>query len=606
MPHNFPRSRENVQNLIETQLQQDFGDDIDLTDSSVFSTLSRAFATVVANNQEQSLQEIYEAAFLDTATGDDLEAVVALAGIQRRSATAATGVERFSTNGQTSADRVIQRGTTVQTDGTEPVGFETTERAIIRFFDGFEQSDTLNDYDGDVSDASLVSTNVYNGLNALQLAAVDGSHIYNADHEVQRGSEWSLYVRPQNGSVPIATWGIETIQDHYQVAVDGTNNEIRLEEVVGGTTTTLDSAAATLNSQYYRVDIGWTITGELTVSVVDESTDPNTTLTTVQDTGNFTYTSGPIGFKSGDATAVKQFDYASMRSVSANIRSIESGPIGNVGTNSITSLPSSIAGIQSVNNDYPTGDTDYTNTNGVRFTFGDSAETDAELRERAREAVSAGGASTADALLGELVNNVDGVTSASIYENKTDTDNTGSGGLPPFSFEAVVYGGDELEIAEAIYDTKAVTATDYSGVHGTSVSRTVVSSVNEQEWGIEFSRPFELAVDVTADIIIDGTYVGDNRIKDAIVRYIGGISTDGSEVLGTSVGEDVRIDKLRDVVVQDEFGVVGLDYTVDNDPLSTTPTSTTVDGLEVVSVADNEVAETNATDGSIIINTRQQ
>jgi len=464
----------------------------------------------------------------------------------------------------------------------------------------------LNDYEGDTTDASLVSDNVYNGLSALELAAVDGSHIYNPNHSVKRGSEWSVHCRPQNGSVPVATWGIDTLQDHYQVAVDGSTNEIRLEEVVGGTATTLDSSTVTITDQYYRLDIGWTITGTLTAELVDETTDPETTVATVEDTSNFTYLEGPIGFKSGDATGVKQFDYASMRSVSSNIRAVQSGVVGNVGTNAITSLPSNIAGVQSVNNEYPTGDTDYTNTDGVRFAFGEDAETDDGLRERAQEAVSAGGASTADALLGELVNNVDGVTSVTIYENKTDSDNTGSGGLPPFSFEAVVFGGDELAISEAIYDTKAVTATDHSGVHGTSVTRTVVSDVNEQEWNIEFSRPFALEIGVTVDLVVDSTYVGDETIEDAIVQYIGGVDSDGTEIIGTGVAEDVRIDKLRDTIVNDEYGVVGLDYSVDSDPLETTPSKTTVGGVEVISVADNEVAETDATDASITINTREQ
>jgi len=139
MAHEFPRSQSEVASLIEQQLRDDFGDDIDLTQSSVFSTLTNVFASVVAENQEQSLQEVYESAFLETATGDDLGAVVALAGITRRSATSSTGVQQFSANGQTTANRVIPRGTTIQTDGTEPVEFETTERSVIRFFDGFEQ-----------------------------------------------------------------------------------------------------------------------------------------------------------------------------------------------------------------------------------------------------------------------------------------------------------------------------------------------------------------------------------------------------------------------------------------------------------------------------------
>jgi len=600
------REEEEGEERREKKGREEGGDDIDLTQSSVFSTLTNVFASVVANNQEQSLQEVYESAFLETATGDDLEAVVALAGITRRSATSSTGVQQFSANGQTTANRVIPRGTTIQTDGTEPVEFETTERSVIRFFDGFEESDTLNSYEGDVADASLVSTDVYNGLQALELAATEGAHIYDPSHEVKRGASWSVHVRPETGTAPTATWAIQTLQDHYQVVVDEGAGQIRLEEVSGGSITTLDSTTASVPTTYVRVDIEWTITGRLAATVVDESTDPSTALGEVTTTDNFTYLSGPIGFKSADANGVKQFDYASMRTVSSNIRAIASGGVGNVGTNAITALPSSIAGVQSTTNQYPTGDTSYINTDGIRFVDGEDAETDTELRERAKESVSAGGAGTADALLGELVNNVDGVTSVSIYENKTDSDNTGSGGLPPFSFEAVVYGGDELDIAEAIYDTKAVTATDYSGVRGTSVTRTIVSDVNEQQFDIEFSRPFELDIDVTVDLVVDSTYSGDAAVQDSIVQYIGGADSNGSEILGTGVGEDIRIDTLRDAIVDESLGVVGLDYSVDGDPLSTTPSKTTVDGLEMVEVGANEVAQADATDGSLTINTREQ
>jgi hypothetical protein len=194
----------------------------------------------------------------------------------------------------------------------------------------------------------------------------------------------------------------------------------------------------------------------------------------------------------------------------------------------------------------------------------------------------------------------------SLYENKTDTDNTPSGGLPPYSFEAVVYGGDSLDIAESIYENKAVTATDYGGARGTEVTETVVSDVNEQQWDISFTRPTEVPISVTVDIIVDETYAGNTVLRDSVVSYIGGINSDGEETLGLGVGDNVRIDELRDRVVDEENGVVGLDYSVDGTPLSTTPTKTTIDGLEVIQIGANEVAQADATDGSIVINSRQQ
>jgi len=602
----FPRSQTEVQTLIEQQLQAEFGEDIDLTDESVFTTFAEVFSTVVANNQEQSLQEVYESAFLDTATGEDLEAVVALAGIARRSATNATGVQRFSAGNPTTANRVIQRGTTIQTDGTNPIEFETTERTVIQLFDDFEQTDTLNDYDGDVTNGSIVSSNVHNGLYALELAAVDDAHLYNPNHVITRGSSWSVYVRLTADSAPTSTWAIQTLQDHYQVVVDDAATNVRLERRDGGTVTQLDTTSLDPpTGQYLRIDHEWDTTGDITVSVVDESTDPETEVATLT-ANDTTYLDGPIGFKSSDNNGVKQFDDAAMSAASANVRAVESGGNGNVGANSVTSLPSNIAGVNSSTNRYPIGSTDFEDTDGIRFVSGDDEETDEELRERAREAVSEGGAGTADALIGELVNNVEGVTSVTIYENKTDSDNTGSGGLPPYSFEAVVFGGDDGAIAEAIYETKAVTTTDYGGARGTEVTETVVSSVNEQEWEISFTRPAELQIDVTLDLIVDDTYVGDSEIRDQIVQYIGGVESDGATTLGLGVSENVVIEQLRDIVVGTENGVIGFDYSVDNAPVETTPSYTIVNGLQVIEVSDNEVAQTDATDGSITITTVEQ
>ena len=597
----FPRTQSEIEDALRQQLRDDFGDDIDLTENSIFSTLARVLATVFAQNQEQSLQDVYDSAFIDTATGSDLDAVVALAGIQRRSAINATGVERFSANGPVSADSVIPRGTTVQTDGTDPIVFETTERAVLRYLDGFEQTDTLNEYDGDVGSASIVTTTVYDGLRSLQLDSTAESHVYNADNVLQRGSAHRGHVNVTDGSVAHSTYGIQSLAEYYQVTVDPDSNLLQLSVVEDGTPTVLDQTTVAVPSNtWLAIDHEWNIETDHTITVTDTTT--GNTVGTLSGSDS-SYVAGPVGFKI-DANSTAYFDEFGMQHVGVNIRAVDGGPNGNVGANAITSLPVSIAGISAVTNPFPVGDTDLTNTKAVRFVDGTDAETDAELRSRAKEAVSEGGSATADAIVADLLNNVEGVSSVSLYENKTDTDNT-PGGLPPYSFEAVVYGGDSLDIAESIYDNKAVTATDYGGVRGTEVTETVVSDVNAQQWNISFTRPSKIDVDITVELLVDETYVGDTQLKDAVVNYIGGVASDGEETLGLGVGDNVRIDELRDVLVDEENGVVGLDYSVDGDPLSTTPTKTTIDGLEVISIAENEVAQTDATDTSIGIITRE-
>lgn len=596
-----------IQDALETELQNEFGADIDLTESSVFTTLASVLAQTTADNQEQSLQDVYRSAFLDTATGVDLDRVVSIIGIQRRPAIHATGVEHFEAASPVTQDYVIQNGTTVQTRGESPTEFETTESATLRLVDSFEDQN-LSEYSGDTANGSTpTDPDAIEGDVVLELDATNGTHIYNDDFTLSRGTTFHAYVRPQTGTIPIVTFGIDPFapSDYYQIATDLAADEVRLERVEG------DSVAATIDTatavgltadSFHHLEWDWSVTTNIGVTVYDSNDDELATLGGEDDN----YVEGHCGFKSGDANGVKQFDFYTTSAVSANIRSILGGTLGNVGSNSIVHMPSPPAGVDTATNLYPTGTTDYENTAGETFTVGQDREDDDQLRARAEDAVTGGGDATHDALVSELVNNTPGVSSVTIYENKTDTDNTGSGGLPPHSFEAVVFGGSDADVAQSIFETKAVTSRDYSGVRGTSVTETVTAESNNQTRDIEWSRPEEIMIDITLDLVVDGTYIGDDELRDNIVQYIGGTLVNGTEVIGLGVGEDVRIDAIKDIVIGDDTGVVGLDQSVDGSPIETTPSYTTVDGLQVVEIGANEVAQANATDASITLNTREQ
>jgi len=145
-----------IRSALEGELQVEFGQNIDLTESSVFTTLASVLATVLHDNQEQSLQDVYESAFLDTAVGKALDDVVAIIGIQRREAIHATGVERFSATGPVTQDYPIQSGTTIQTGGEFPSEFETTEPTALELIDSFEDGN-IGEYSGDTGNASVVA-----------------------------------------------------------------------------------------------------------------------------------------------------------------------------------------------------------------------------------------------------------------------------------------------------------------------------------------------------------------------------------------------------------------------------------------------------------------
>jgi len=279
---------------------------------------------------------------------------------------------------------------------------------------------------------------------------------------------------------------------------------------------------------------------------------------------------------------------------------------GNVGAESITVVPSPPAGVSTVTNLYPTGDPTYFDTSGERFRIGQDEETDESLRNRAINTTTGGGSATHDAIVGNIINNIDDATSVTLFENKTDVDNTGSGGLPPHSFEAVVFGGSDVEVAERIFETKAITSRDYGGVNGTEVTETVVADTNNQEREITFSRPNAVNIDMSLDVVVNENYVGDDELRDQIVQYIGGTLSDNSTVVGLGVSENVRIDRIRDIVISaDDNGVVAFDNNVDGDTVETTPATTVVNGINVVDIGAIEVAQTDATDASITINTRE-
>lgn len=92
-------------------------------------------------------------------------------------------------------------------------------------------------------------------------------------------------------------------------------------------------------------------------------------------------------------------------------------------------------------------------TNLLEPTYGRKRESDIELRQSyiAKSALRSN--TMIESIVGELLNNIENVESASGYEN--DTDYVDSRGLPPHSIEIIVEGGDNSEIAQAILRRKA-------------------------------------------------------------------------------------------------------------------------------------------------------
>lgn len=236
----------------------------------------------------------------------------------------------------------------------------------------------------------------------------------------------------------------------------------------------------------------------------------------------------------------------------------EAGAVGNAGAGTINALVSPVSGITGV-------------SNPAEATGGRNIETDAELRARYFLSFAAGGASTEDAIIAELLR-TEGVRAATL-EDVTNVDEEVVG------FNAIVLGGTAADVAQAIYDYKA------AGVKTYGAESAVATGINGDTLEIFFD--YATVIDVYANITITtgDAYPldGDEQVRTAIAQYIGGTDDDLNLYAGLTMGRDVIYTKLIDVIynipgVEDltlEIGTDGVSYGTSNLTINTTEVAET-------------------------------
>lgn len=602
------RSADEILAFLEAELRAEWGIDIDLTEGSAFRTFAKAVSEVDAAEVEPALKQVFDAGFLESAEEENLEKLVAILGIDRRSAVHATGVVEFSHGGKADQDYVIGNGTIVQTDSADPIEFETMHSTSISWFDDFEGGTLRSVYTGTTADFSVVDGSSSGdptpaeGSFELKAAAVSGSQIINDSIKTAIGSKMEFLCYLQDTGTANATslgnlFGVQDGSNHYRIVLDSSGNHA-IEKVAGGTPSTLASTTFSVplnewvtNEVHWIPDDNGTIISRIYDSAGNKVDEVKTT-----GVGN-DISEGGYGFISLDANDNKYWDFSAETHAQASVRAREGGPEGNVGANTLVTMPSVPNGVSTVTNLYPTGDDDRYLTDLKLYTPGRPEETDDELRDRAQVSEGKPGEATVPAIIAEA-SALEGAESVKVFENKTDTDNTGSGGLPATSFELVFFGTTPNEdIAEMLHRIRAFTSHDYGGANGTEVTHDVTAE-NGQVFTLHWSEPTELAVDMTLGIVVNEDFIGKEALRDRIVQYIGGTLSDGTSTLGTGTGEDVYVDQVEDVVTGPvDTGVIGISS------YSFTPSVTTdANGLEIVDVGSNETATTNASDGSITLN----
>lgn len=138
-------------------------------------------------------------------------------------------------------------------------------------------------------------------------------------------------------------------------------------------------------------------------------------------------------------------------------------------------------------------------TNPLDAELGTDEETDADLRVRRAELLTSAGKGTADAIRAD-VRNVDDVDDVAVYENTTLV--TDVDGLPGKAFEVLVSGGDEDEIAQAIWDSKPAGISAHGSASGTAYDALSAARV------MFFTRPTDKNVYVSITAVTGAGWGG--------------------------------------------------------------------------------------------------
>ena len=191
--------------------------------------------------------------------------------------------------------------------------------------------------------------------------------------------------------------------------------------------------------------------------------------------------------------------------VTASIQAVDRGAEYNVGSGTITQMPSPPPGVQSVTN--PTSTTD-----------GEDEETNAELRARAKQAlVQNSGGGTTDGITGGLVSAFDGVATADVIVDEFED-------ATPVYADVIVDGGpSDAEVQARIDDLRPV-----------AIQHNLV-------------RPTQISIDVSADVT--GGDVDAGALESAVTEYI-------SEL---GIGEDIVRDSIIATLMTDDPDVTGID-----------------------------------------------
>lgn len=235
----------------------------------------------------------------------------------------------------------------------------------------------------------------------------------------------------------------------------------------------------------------------------------------------------------------------------------------------VTSIISTVAGLTSTSND-------------EQYILGRSTETDDEYRTRIAIGEGSPCLGTPPSIEAYLLANVAGIGSATVIENATST--VDGAGRPPHSYEVIVTGGTDADVAEAVWYSHG------AGIELFGNTSEIYVDPRGRPHTVYFSRPtaINIAIRVTYTAYPEEVLPGnaEELMRTALVEYVNDL---GGDV-------DVIVGRMFSVV----YGAVdGLDDVTIETQTLTSPGDTPV-GLDWdtarIEIDDNEFASTTGID----------
>lgn len=224
---------------------------------------------------------------------------------------------------------------------------------------------------------------------------------------------------------------------------------------------------------------------------------------------------GPSGEGSAivDGTVTWRFCGTGTGALSASFSALDSGPVQALAF-ALTEIQTPVANWDAAINFFDAE-------------IGAALETDSELRQRREIELFSAGSGTVDAIRAAVLA-VDGVTTCSVGENVSDV--TDGESRPPHSFEAIVEGGDDQEIAEAIFATKP------AGIRSFGTENVLVTDDQGVAHDVEFTRPTPIPIFVIVNVTKNTSFPADGaaQIKAAIAAR-GALLAIGNDVVSSNL-----------------------------------------------------------------------